>query len=48
MFYKPIVTKKDAVEYLQIGKNASEILERLEQLPILLGQTATSNQPIQF
>lgn len=48
MFHKEITTKEDAIDYLQTGKNASEILERLEQLTILLGQNEPTSQPITF
>lgn len=36
MFHKTIETTKDAVEYLQGGEKAGDILERLEQLSSIL------------
>ena len=37
MFHKTIETTADAVEFLQTGKKASDILDRLDQLTSLLG-----------
>jgi hypothetical protein len=34
-----IESKQDAIEYLQAGKKAGDILQRLEQLSQLLGDT---------
>jgi hypothetical protein len=38
MFHKKIETTADAVEFLQGGKKANEILERLEMLENLIEQ----------
>jgi hypothetical protein len=48
MFYKQVESKQDAIEYLQSGKNASEILERLEQLAIITGHKEPTSDPIAF
>lgn len=36
MFHKKIETKADAIEFIQTGKSAAQILERLDMLESLI------------
>jgi hypothetical protein len=41
-----IETKEDAIKYIQGGKNAGDILTRLEQLSTLLGSEEEENEEV--